>query len=79
MSNQEQRLKWVEEWFRKHRKYRAASDEYNRRLLLVREERERGNWTMNLNQEYKKLNEAQSNALQADSTLYEKLLEDGMI
>jgi hypothetical protein len=68
------RLKWVEDWFQAHRKYREASEEYNKRLELVRAERELGNWTMNLHQEYRKLNEAQSNALKADNILYEKLL-----
>lgn len=68
----------VAEWFKAHDAYHKASELYNQRLELVRAERERGNWTMNVNAEYTALNQAQSAALQADRELYVALVsEDG--
>jgi len=57
-------------WFDAHDAYHKASDAYNERLALVRAERERGNWTMKIDQEYSALGEAQKAALQADTALY---------
>lgn len=60
----------LSEWFHAHDAYHKASAVYNDRLRLVRAERERGNWSMNLNQEYDALNSAQAAALRADEMLY---------
>jgi hypothetical protein len=60
-------------WFNAHDKYHRASQAYNERLTLVRAERERGNWSMDTSEEYARLNECQSLALQADNILYETL------
>lgn len=58
------------EWYLAHDAYHKASEAYNRRLALVRSERDRGNWSMTVDAEYKALNEAQSAALAADETFY---------
>lgn len=58
------------EWYFAHEKYHNASAAYNQRLGLVRSERERGNWSMNVDAEYKALTDAQSEALAADETYY---------
>lgn len=66
--------KAVVAWFAAHDTYHKASHAYNVRLALVRSERERGNWQMNVHEEYRALHDAQSAALLADSTLYADLL-----
>lgn len=63
----------VSEWFAAHDDYHRRSDAYNKRLELVRAERNRGNWMMNCQVEYALLNEAQKKALAADETLWAKL------
>jgi len=63
----------VREWFGKHDAYHKASAAYNARLVLVRAERERGNWTMPMDAEYRALNDAQSAAIAAAETLYQSL------
>lgn len=60
----------TDEWFAAHDRYHKASARYNDRLLLVRSERERGNWSMKVDEEYADLNAAQSAALAADTELY---------
>lgn len=64
----------VNEWFAAHDAYHKASTAYNDRLALVRAERERGNWTMKLDQEYETLNDARAAALFADGALYQTML-----
>jgi len=61
---------YLKEWFTAHDAYHKASNDYNSRLALVRAERDRGNWSMTTDAEYKALGEAQSGALKADETLY---------
>lgn len=63
----------VSEWFAAHDEYHKRSDAYNKRLELVRAERDRGNWAMNCQVEYALLNEAQKKALAADDELYRAL------
>lgn len=63
----------VNAWFRAHDEYHLASETYNKRLELVRAERDRDNWTMNVFQEYAALNDAQRAALEADETFYQWL------
>lgn len=60
----------VQDWFAVHDAYHKASAAYNERLRLVRAERERGNWSMDVNAEYQALNNAQKAALSADDALY---------
>lgn len=64
----------IGKWFGAHDAYHKASDAYNARLTLVRAERERGNWTMTVDPEYKALNDAQRAALKADSELYAAMI-----
>ena len=63
----------VDDWFSVHDAYHKASRAYNERLALVRAERERGNWSMNCDAEYRALADAQSAAFAADETLYRAL------
>lgn len=66
----------VEDWFKLHDAYHKASDAYNARLAVVRAERERDNWSMNVHAEYRALHDAQSVALQASEALYQYLRAD---
>ena len=66
----------VDDWFSVHDAYHKASLAYNERLALVRAERERGNWSMDVNAEYQALCDAQRVALSADETLYRFLKAD---
>jgi hypothetical protein len=66
----------VREWFEKHDAYHKASAAYNARLALVRAERERGNWSMPLDAEYRTLNDAQSAAISAAETLYHAVVKN---
>lgn len=63
----------IEAWFQAHDAYHKACHAYNERRRLLEAERERGNWSMNMDQEYKAHHEAQRYALQADNKLYEAL------
>lgn len=60
----------VDDWFAIHDAYHKASAVYNERLALVRAERDRGNWSMDVNAEYQALCDAQRVALSADDALY---------
>jgi hypothetical protein len=64
----------LDEWFLIHGSYHKALDAYNQRLILVRSERERGNWSMKVDNEYRAVHDTQSAALKADETLYQTLL-----
>lgn len=65
------------EWFLVHDAYHKASEAYNLRLVLVRAERERGNWSMKIDVEYAAVHDAQAAALKADEAFYRTLLADG--
>lgn len=64
----------VDEWFLVHDSYHKASEVYNQRLELVRSERDRGNWSMKVDVEYRIVHNAQSAVLKADIALYQTLL-----
>lgn len=56
------------------RKHRDAVTAYNKRLLLVRSERERGNHSMGLDDEYVAMSEAQSNFIKTAQDVADALL-----
>lgn len=67
----------VDEWFKAHLTYHKAVATYNERLALVRAERERGNWGMDVQAEYAVMHDAQSAALRASEALYRALGQTG--
>lgn len=60
----------VDQWFAAQDAYWKACAAYNKRLLLIRAERERDNWSMNVEIEYRELHNAQRHAQAADRELY---------
>lgn len=63
----------IEEWFQVQDIWHKAIDIYNNRLTLARAERERGNWSMQLDVEYGAMRDAQSRAFAANEELYQSI------
>jgi hypothetical protein len=61
------------EWYVAQENYHKASEVYNARLILIRAERERGNWSMDVVAEYETMHAAQAAALQASEEFYQTL------
>ncbi len=64
----------VKKWFAAHNAYHKASETYNSRVKFLREQEKLGHvGVFNAHEEYKLLNDAQTQALKADEILYRAL------
>jgi len=66
----------LEQWFTLQHAHELASKAYNERVKLVKSERERGNWGLDVHEEYDALHKARHLAEVASLELYRTMRQE---